>query len=164
MACAYARTFGLHVSITRGCNTYGPAQYPEKVIPLFVTRLLEDKRVPLYGSGRNVRQWVHVDDHCRGIHLVAERGEAGTVYHIGGDIELTNHELTAAILDCVGAGWEMVEYVEDRKGHDLRYSLDDSALRARGYYPRVSFAEGLQSTVQWYAENPDWWGSKCQAG
>src|SRR6202044_2060120 len=140
MARAYARTHGLNVSITRCCNNYGPYQYPEKIIPLFITSLLDGLPVPLYGDGGNVREWVHVDDHCRGIQLAAERGEPGRVYHIGGDAELTNKELTSMLLDACGAGWESVEYVADRKGHDRRYSLDDSALRGLGYAPRTGFA------------------------
>jgi dTDP-glucose 4,6-dehydratase len=157
MALAYARTHGLHVSITRCCNNYGPYQFPEKIIPLFVTNLLDGQQVPLYGDGLNMRGWVHVDDHCRGIQLVAERGQGGAVYHIDGDAELTNIELTWALLDCCGAGWEMVTRVEDRKGHDRRYCLDDSALRAMGYAPRTTFRAGLDATVQWYRENRWWW-------
>jgi dTDP-glucose 4,6-dehydratase len=157
LAHAYARTHGLNVSITRCCNNYGPYQFPEKVIPLFVTNLLDGIPVPLYGDGRNVRSWVHVDDHCRGIQLVAERGEPGRVYHIAGDAELSNIELTDTLLKCCGAGWEMVRRVEDRKGHDRRYSLDDSALRAMGYQPGVPFAEGLSATVRWYTGNRLWW-------
>lgn len=157
MTRAYARTHGLNVSITRCCNNYGPYQYPEKVIPLFITNLIEEQQVPLYGDGENVRGWIHVDDHCRGIQLVLERGEPGGVYHINGDIELTNRELTAAILDTCGAGWDMVTMVEDRKGHDRRYSLDDSVLRQLGYAALVPFGEGLRSTVKWYADHRDWW-------
>jgi dTDP-glucose 4,6-dehydratase len=159
IARAYAQTYGLNVSITRCCNNYGPHQYPEKVIPLFVTNLLRGRPVPLYGDGQNIRNWVHVDDHCRGIQLVLERGERGDVYHINGDDELTNLELTAAILECCGADWDMVTLADDRKGHDRRYSLDDSALRAMGYTPRIPFAAGLRSTVRWYAENRGWWES-----
>lgn len=157
MARAYARTYGLDVRITRSCNNYGPCQYPEKVIPLFVTNLLDGLKVPLFGDGRNVRGWVHVDDHCRGIQLVLERGEAGHVYHISGDVELSNRGLTQAVLDCCGAGWHLVEWVADRKGHDLRYSLDDSLLRGMGYAPGIPFSEGLRETVRWYQENRDWW-------
>src|SRR5579862_6898111 len=157
MARAYAQTHGLNVSITRCCNNYGPFQYPEKVIPLFVTNLLEGRPAPLYGDGLNIRGWIHVDDHCRGIQLVLERGMRGGVYHINGDAELTNRELTAAILESCGAGWDMVTPVEDRKGHDRRYSLDDSALRTMGYTPHIPFAAGLHSTVRWYVENRDWW-------
>jgi dTDP-glucose 4,6-dehydratase len=127
------------------------------VIPLFVTNLLDGLQVPLYGDGENVRGWVHVDDHCRGIQLVLERGTRGDVYHINGNAELTNIQLTRALLDSCGVGWEMVTRVPDRKGHDQRYSLDDSALRALGYAPRVPFEAGLSATVQWYRENRDWW-------
>ena len=157
IAGAYARTYGLNVSITRCCNNYGPYQYPEKVIPLFVTNLLDGMKVPLYGDGQNVRGWVHVDDHCRGIQLALERGEPGRVYHINGDAELSNTELTQALLDCCGAAWDMVAMVEDRKGHDRRYSLDDSLLRGMGYAPRIPFGEGLAQTVRWYQDNRGWW-------
>jgi len=157
MARAYARTHGLNVSITRCSNNYGPYQYPEKVIPLFVTNLLDGLKVPLYGDGQNVRGWVHVDDHCRGIQLALEHGAPGTVYHINGDVELTNTELTQAVLDCCGAGWDMVTPVADRKGHDRRYSLDDSVLRGMGYAPRIPFREGLPATVAWYAGHRRWW-------
>jgi dTDP-glucose 4,6-dehydratase len=157
IAMAYHRTHGLDVVITRCCNNYGPYQYPEKVIPLFITNLLDGLKVPLYGDGGNVREWIHVDDHCQGIQLAAERGEAGRVYHIGGDVELVNKDLTSRLLETCGAGWDSVEYVEDRKGHDRRYSLDDSALRALGYSPRVSFGDGLATTVRWYQENRAWW-------
>jgi dTDP-glucose 4,6-dehydratase len=157
MARAYWRTHGLNVSITRSCNTYGPYQFPEKVIPLFVTNLLDGKKVPLYGNGKNVRGWLHVDDHCRGIQLALEKGQPGEIYHINGDMELTNIELTQALLDCCGAGWEMVEQVDDRKGHDRRYSLDDSLLRGLGYAPRIAFGTGLEATVRWYRDNRYWW-------
>jgi len=157
MARAYARTHGLNVSITRCCNNYGPYQYPEKVIPLFVTNLLDGLKVPLYGDGQNVRGWIHVDDHCRGIQLVLEKGQAGCVYHINGDAEISNTELTQALLGQCGAGWGMVERVTDRKGHDRRYSLDDSLLRRMGYAPQVPFSQGLKATVQWYQDNRRWW-------
>ena len=157
IALAYARTHGLNVSITRCCNNYGPYQFPEKVIPLFVTNLLDGLTVPLYGDGGNVRGWVHVDDHCRGVQLVAERGRGGAVYHINGDVELNNRELTSLLLDACGAGWDMVRPVEDRKGHDRRYSLGDSLLRGMGYAPARPFAEDLKATVRWYEENRSWW-------
>jgi dTDP-glucose 4,6-dehydratase len=157
LALAYARTHGLDVSITRCCNNYGPYQYPEKVIPLFATNLIEHKPVPLYGDGGNVREWIHVEDHCRGIQLVLEKGAPGRVYHINGDTELTNRELTAAILAVCGASWQMVVPVTDRKGHDRRYSLDDSLLRSMGYAPRIQFPDGLKATVAWYADNRHWW-------
>jgi dTDP-glucose 4,6-dehydratase len=157
MARAYARTHGLNVSITRCCNNYGPYQYPEKVIPLFVTNLLDGQQVPLYGDGQNVRGWVHVDDHCRGIQLVVEQGQLGAVYHINGDVELANVELTEALLEWCGADWNMVIRVPDRKGHDRRYSLDDSLLRGMGYFPQIAFRDGLKQTAQWYQDNRRWW-------
>jgi dTDP-glucose 4,6-dehydratase len=157
IALAYARTHGLDVSITRCCNNYGPYQYPEKVIPLFTTNLLDGKPVPLYGDGGNVRGWIHVDDHCRGIQLVLEKGAPGRVYHIDGGTELSNRELTAAILEACGATWQMVVPVTDRKGHDRRYSLSDSLLRSMGYAPRIPFPDGLKATIAWYADNRQWW-------
>ncbi|MBU7600838.1 dTDP-glucose 4,6-dehydratase [Streptomyces sp. P38-E01] len=157
LALSYARTHGLPVLLTRCGNNYGPHQYPEKVIPLFVTRLTDGRKVPLYGDGGNVRDWIHVDDHCRAIRLTAELGEPGEVHHIAGTAELTNLELTERLLAATGSTWERVERVTDRKGHDRRYSLDDSRLRALGYRPRVGFAEGLAETVAWYTANRDWW-------
>ncbi|NGO67562.1 dTDP-glucose 4,6-dehydratase [Streptomyces boncukensis] len=158
VARAYWRTHGLDVSITRCSNNYGPYQHPEKMIPRFVTNLLEGERVPLYGDGRNSREWLHVDDHCRAIHLVLARGRAGEVYNVGSGDELTNRELTERILRLCGAGAEMVRRVADRKGHDLRYSLDDSKIREElGYAPRVAFEGGLARTVAWYRDNPGWW-------
>lgn len=154
---AYVRTHGLNVSITRCGNNYGPYQYPEKVIPLFVTNLLTGKRVPLYGDGRNRREWLHIDDHCRAIRLVVERGGPGEIYHVAGGGELTNRELTGRLLELCGAGWDAVEQVPDRKGHDFRYSLDDGKLRALGYRPRVELSEGLADTVRWYREHREWW-------
>ncbi|MFI6033535.1 dTDP-glucose 4,6-dehydratase [Streptomyces sp. NPDC051315] len=157
LALSYARTHGLDVRVTRCGNNYGPYQFPEKVIPLFVTRLLERCPVPLYGDGLNVRDWIHVDDHCRGIQLVAERGAPGEVYHISGATELTNLELTGLLLRALDAGWEMVRRVPDRKGHDRRYSLDDGRLRALGFRPATRFEDGLAATVRWYVDNPAWW-------
>jgi dTDP-glucose 4,6-dehydratase len=157
IARAYARTHGLDVRITRCCNNYGPYQFPEKVIPLFVTNLLDGQPVPLYGDGGNIRGWIHVADHCRGIQLVLERGQGGEIYHINGDAELTNLELTSALLESCGAGWDMVTRVPDRKGHDRRYALDDAKLRALGYAPQVPFGTGLADTVRWYAEHRTWW-------
>jgi dTDP-glucose 4,6-dehydratase len=157
LARAYARTYGLNVSITRCSNNYGPFQFPEKVIPLFVTNLIDGRRVPLYGDGLNVRDWLYVDDHCRGIQLVAERGQPGEFYNIGGGRELTNKELVGQLLEACGAGWDMVDYVEDRKGHDRRYSLDFGKLHALGYTPQTTFEDGLAATVAWYRENRSWW-------
>ncbi|MGI5237973.1 dTDP-glucose 4,6-dehydratase [Dactylosporangium sp. CA-139066] len=157
LARAYHVTHGLPVVITRCGNNYGPYQYPEKVIPLFVTRLLTGGTVPLYGDGGNVRDWIHVTDHCRGIQVAAERGAVGEVYHIAGTCELTNLELTDRLLAACGVGWDKVERVPDRLGHDRRYSLTDARLRALGYAPRISFEEGLADTVRWYAEHAAWW-------
>ena len=157
LARAYAGTYGLNVSVTRCSNNYGPYQFPEKVIPLFVTNLLNGGKVPLYGDGLNVRDWLHVDDHCRGIQLVLEAGAKGEIYNIGGGRELTNTELTGLLLAAFGAGWEMVTYVEDRKNHDRRYSVDYGKLAAMGYAPQVAFEDGLAQTVQWYRDNRAWW-------
>jgi dTDP-glucose 4,6-dehydratase len=158
LARSYHRTHGLPVCITRCSNNYGPHQFPEKVIPLFVTNLLDGKKVPLYGDGLNVRDWLHVDDHCRGIQLVAEKGRDGEVYNIGGGTELTNSELTMRLLEAVGADESMIEYVADRKGHDRRYCVDWSKVADElGYAPGISFDEGLAETVRWYAEHRSWW-------
>ncbi|MFL6220371.1 MAG: dTDP-glucose 4,6-dehydratase [Actinomycetes bacterium] len=158
VALAHAATHKLDVVVTRCTNNYGPYQFPEKVIPLFVTNLLDGGTVPLYGEGANVRDWLHVDDHCRGIHLVLGGGRPGEVYNIGGGTEMPNKELTARLLAACGKDWESVEYVEDRKGHDLRYSVDISKIsRELGYQPAVDFEQGLAATVTWYAENRPWW-------
>jgi dTDP-glucose 4,6-dehydratase len=158
VARAYHRTHGLDVRVTRCSNNYGPHQFPEKVIPLFVTTLMDGGRVPLYGAGLNVRDWLHVDDHCRGISLVLHHGQPGEVYNIGGGTELTNKELTERILGAMGADWSSVRPVEDRKGHDLRYSVSISKIsRELGYAPRVPFEEGLRDTIRWYQDNEAWW-------
>ncbi|MEV5706123.1 dTDP-glucose 4,6-dehydratase [Actinoallomurus sp. NPDC052274] len=154
---AYHQTYGLDVRATRCSNNYGPRQFPEKIIPLFVTNLLDGRRVPLYGDGRNVREWLHVADHCRGIQLVLQKGSPGETYNIGGGVELTNADLARRLLAAHGAGWEMVEYVPDRPGHDLRYSVDTTKIRGLGYRPEVDFDEGLAEVVRWYAENEAWW-------
>ena len=154
---AYHVTYGLNVSSTRCSNNYGPYQFPEKVIPLFVTNLIDGQKVPLYGDGRNVRDWLHVDDHCRGIALVVAKGLPGESYNIGGGLELNNRELTERVLAAMGATWDSVQPVEDRKGHDRRYSVNDGKLRALGYAPQHRFAEGLSETVQWYRDNEAWW-------
>ena len=157
LARAYAVTHGLNVSITRCTNNYGPYHFPEKVIPLFVTNLLDGQPVPLYGDGLNVRDWLHVDDHCRGIQLVLERGEPGEIYNIGGGTELTNRELTERLLTACGRDASFITYVEDRKGHDRRYSIDGAKLAALGYVPRIDFERGLADVVVWYREHRDWW-------
>ncbi len=158
LARSFHRTHGMNVSITRCSNNYGPYHFPEKVIPLFVTNLIDGLQVPLYGTGENVRDWLHVDDHTRGIAMVLTGGRAGETYNIGGGTELTNLELTRMLLDATGADWSAVDRVEDRKGHDLRYSVDISKIRSElGYEPRVPFAEGLADVVQWYRDRRDWW-------
>ncbi|MFB9205087.1 dTDP-glucose 4,6-dehydratase [Nonomuraea spiralis] len=159
IARSYAITYGLDVSITRCGNNYGPRQYPEKLIPLFITNLLRGRQVPLYGDGGNVRDWIHAEDHCAGIRLVAEKGEPGEIYHIAGTAELTNKDLTARLLEACGRDWDSVRYVEDRKGHDRRYSLDDTKLRRLGYRPEIPFEQGLKDTIRWYADHRDWWPS-----
>lgn len=157
-ALAYHATFGLDVSVTRCSNNYGPRQFPEKVIPLFVSNLIDGKKVPLYGDGLNVRDWLHVDDHCQGLMLVLEKGAAGEIYNIGGGTELTNRELTSRLLELCGYGEEMVEPVADRLGHDRRYSVDCTKIETQlGYSPRVPFEEGLAATVRWYHDNESWW-------
>ena len=154
---AYFVTYGLNVSSTRCSNNYGPYQFPEKVIPLFVTNLIDGGKVPLYGDGMNVRDWLHVDDHCRGIAIVVEQGLPGESYNIGGGLELNNRELTERVLDAMGADWSSVQPVEDRKGHDRRYSVDDGKIRTLGYAPQHRFEEGLAETVAWYRANEAWW-------
>lgn len=158
LARAYNKTHGLDVVITRCSNNYGPFHFPEKLIPLFITNLMEGKKIPVYGSGQNIRDWLHVDDHCRGIYAVLTRGKSGQVYNIGGGRELTNIEITFMILEAMGADEKSIEFVEDRKGHDLRYSVDWSKSKNElGYEPLVAFEEGLSRTIKWYEENVNWW-------
>ena len=157
LARAYHRTYGLPVVITRGSNTFGPYQFPEKVIPLFVTNLLEDKPVPLYGDGMNVRDWIHVEDVCSGIATVLERGEVGMVYNIAAGNERTNLELSHALCDLLGKPHALIKPVADRPGHDRRYSVDTSRVRALGWTPKRDFDEALRSTVEWYRSNRWWW-------
>lgn len=155
---AYWRTYGLDVSITRCSNNYGPYQHPEKLIPLFVTRLIEGKPLPLYGDGANIREWLHVDDHCRAIQLVLTRGKAGAVYNVGGGDERTNRAVADRLIELMGADSSVIRRVPDRLGHDLRYALDGSAIRNDlGYVPQVPFEQGLAETVDWYRDNPAWW-------
>jgi dTDP-glucose 4,6-dehydratase len=155
---SYYRTFGLDARITRCSNNYGPHQYPEKVIPLFVTNLIDNEKVPLYGNGMNVRDWLHVDDHCRGIYAVLMKGSAGEIYNIGGGQELTNKELTLMILDLMGKNDSNIEYVRDRLGHDLRYSVNISKIsKELGYQPQIKFEDGIRETIEWYKKNEDWW-------
>jgi dTDP-glucose 4,6-dehydratase len=158
LALSYHRTHGLDVRVTRCSNNYGHHHFPEKVIPLFVTNLLDGRKVPLYGDGGNVRDWLHIDDHVQGVERVRTGGRGGEVYHIGGGTELSNKELTGLLLEACGAGWDMVEQVADRKGHDRRYALDCTKLRTElGYRPVKDFTTGLSETVAWYRDNRDWW-------
>ncbi|MFG3549358.1 dTDP-glucose 4,6-dehydratase [Streptomyces sp. NPDC047725] len=158
LALAYHRTHGMDVVVTRCSNNYGPYQFPEKLIPLFVTRLLDGGRVPLYGDGGNVREWLHVEDHCRGVELVLRKGRPGGIYHIGGGAELSNRELVERLLAACGADWSSVDFVADRKGHDRRYALCADRIREElGFAPRIGFEEGLARTVAWYTENRAWW-------
>lgn len=158
VARSYFRTHRLPVSITRCSNNYGPYQHPEKLVPLFITNLLEGRQVPLYGDGLNIREWLHVEDHCRGIQLVLTRGRAGETYNIGGGNEYTNLAITRQLLDLCDADERMIRRVADRKGHDLRYSIDEGKIRRElGYRPLVSFEQGLADTVAWYRDHPDWW-------
>jgi dTDP-glucose 4,6-dehydratase len=157
-ALAYHRTYGIPVMVTRCSNNYGPRQFPEKVIPLFVTNLFDGEKVPLYGDGQNIRDWLFVDDHCRGILAVLEGGRAGEIYNIGGGTELTNEELTTRLLDLCGYSDSMIESTTDRLGHDRRYSVDWSKIKNElGYEPQMSFDEGLAYTVKWYHDNEAWW-------
>ncbi|MGW3400008.1 dTDP-glucose 4,6-dehydratase [Streptomyces zhihengii] len=158
VALSYHRTHGLDVRVTRCSNNYGHHHFPEKVVPLFITRLLDGGTVPLYGDGGNVRDWLHIDDHVQGIERVRTKGRPGEVYNIGGGTELSNRELTGLLLDACGVGWDRVEHVADRKGHDRRYSVDWTKAREElGYRPRKDFATGLAETVAWYRDNRAWW-------
>ena len=157
IALSYVSTHGLPVVVTRSSNNYGPYQYPEKVIPLFVTNLLEVRKVPLYGDGLNVRDWIHVEDNCAAIDLVLRSGSVGSIYNIGGGNELTNLELTSRLLELLGADSSMVEPVADRLGHDRRYSVDTTRVRSLGWSPSWSLADGLAATVEWYRANRWWW-------
>jgi len=155
---SFFRTHHLDTVTTRCSNNYGPYQFPEKLIPLFATNLIDGKKVPLYGSGTNIRDWLHVDDHCNGIHLALTKGKPGEIYNIGGGTELTNVQMTQLILDAMKVDWDVVERVEDRKGHDLRYSVDCSKAESElGYKPAVSFSQGLSETIEWYKANESWW-------
>jgi len=157
LAYSFWATYGVPVIITRASNNYGPYQFPEKVIPLFITNLIDELSVPLYGDGQNVRDWLHVEDHCRAVDLLLERSEPGEVYNVGGGNEVKNVELTYRLLELVGRPESLVRRVEDRLGHDRRYSLDTSKTRALGWAPVHDFAAGLADTVRWYRENAWWW-------
>jgi dTDP-glucose 4,6-dehydratase len=157
LAYSYFATYGLPVIVTRASNNYGPFQFPEKIIPLFVTNAIDEIPLPLYGDGRNIRDWLHVDDHCRALDLLIEKGTNGEVYNVGGGNEVANVDLTHMILDMVGRPRTLIRSVQDRPGHDRRYSLDTSKARSLGWTPREDFAEGLRRTVEWYRANEWWW-------
>jgi dTDP-glucose 4,6-dehydratase len=154
---SHVRTYGVDAVITRGSNSYGPNQYPEKMVPLFATNALDGEQLPVYGDGRQRRDWLHVSDHCAAIELVLERGGAGKVYNVGGDCERENLEVARRILELVGASSELIRHVDDRPGHDRRYSLDSSKLHSLGWRPRVALEDGLAETVEWYRSHRDWW-------
>ena len=158
LARAYNRTHGLDILITRCSNNYGPNHFPEKLIPLFITNLIDGKKVPVYGDGKNVRDWLHVDDHCLGIFKALKKGKSGEVYNIGGGQELSNLEITNLILKSMGKNSDSIEHVEDRKGHDFRYSVNcEKAKKELGYEPKIDFSTGLLKTIDWYKNNEKWW-------
>ncbi len=157
LALAYAKTFGVPLVVARSSNNYGPYQYPEKLIPLFVTNALDGKPLPVYGDGRQVRDWLYVRDNCEAFALLLEKGEAGTVYNVGGDCELENIEVTRRILKILGKPEDLITFVRDRPAHDRRYALTCERVKALGWRPRTSFDEGLRATVGWYVEHEDWW-------
>jgi dTDP-glucose 4,6-dehydratase len=157
LARAYFHTYGLPVVTTNCSNNYGPFQFPEKVIPLFVTNAIDEIPLPLYGDGKNIRDWLHVEDHCRALDLLIEKGINGEVYNVGGGNEVANVDLTHTILDLVGRPRTLIRPVQDRPGHDRRYALDTSKARSLGWTPRQDFAEGLRKTVEWYKANEWWW-------
>jgi len=160
---AYVKTYNLPVIVTHSCNIFGPNQYPEKLWPLFITNLLEGKKVPLYGDGKNVREWLYVADHCTAIDFLLHKGETGEVYNIGSGLEKNNLEITKRILKELDFGEEMIEPVKDRPGHDLRYAVDWSKIKKLGWKPEFDFERGLKETVRWYRQN-QWWWEKIKSG
>jgi len=155
---AYYHTHGLPITISNCSNNYGPYQFPEKIIPLFITNLMENKKLPVYGEGKNIRDWIFVDDHNRGVDVIIKKGKIGQTYCLGGDSEITNIELTKKILKLMDKSEEMIEYVKNRPGHDLRYAMDFSkAKNELGWQPEVDFDQGLKQTIDWYKENQEWW-------
>ena len=158
IALSFHKSYGMDVRISRCSNNYGPNQYPEKLIPLAITNLIQGKKIPIYGDGQNRRDWLHVEDHCRAIELIIESGRGGEVYNIGGGAELTNLDVVRLILDQLNQSEDSIEYVKDRLGHDFRYSVNWNRLASRtGYSPKNNFPNGLSQTIEWYLQNPDWW-------
>jgi dTDP-glucose 4,6-dehydratase len=158
---SYQKTYALDLMISRCCNNYGPNQFPEKIIPLFITNLIQNKKIPVYGDGQNVREWIHVEDHCRGLELIFEKGRSGEVYNLGNETELKNIDLANKILNFFASGPEVINFVADRLGHDRRYSLNfKKATKELGYMPGITFESGLIETINWYKENSNWWKTK----
>jgi len=158
LARSYHRTYGMDVRITRCSNNYGPNQFPEKVIPLFITNILRSRKIPIYGDGLNIRDWLHVSDHCLGINSVLKNGRPGEIYNIGGGEEISNLELARLILKSMNADEKAIEYVQDRLGHDFRYSLNYQKISQElKYYPAITFADGISETIAWYKTNTSWW-------
>lgn len=151
------KTFNQSIIITRSSNNFGPYQFPEKVIPLFITNLIQGKKVPLYGNGKNVRDWIYVEDNCWAIDTIINNGKIGEIYNIGGGNEISNMELTELIINKMGKDDSFINYVEDRKGHDLRYSLDFSKMKSLGWKPKFNFEQALEQTIEWYKNNEQWW-------
>lgn len=155
---AYHRTYGLPVTISRCSNNYGPYHFPEKLIPLMIANAFNDKPLPVYGDGKNVRDWLYVEDHCKAIDMILEDGKIGEVYNIGGHNERTNLEVVKTVLSILGKGEELITYVKDRPGHDMRYAIDPTKIKNElGWYPETTFEEGIKKTVEWYLENKPWW-------
>ena len=154
---AYQKTYSLDLMISRCCNNYGPNQFPEKIIPLFITNLIQGKKIPVYGDGLNIREWIHVEDHCRGLELIFEHGKSGEVYNLGSEYEISNLELTKKLISLFGQGLEMIKFVSDRSGHDRRYSLNyEKARKELGFESILDFDTELKKTVEWYKNNPEW--------
>lgn len=161
LALSYQKTYGLDILISRCCNNYGPNQFPEKIIPLFITNLIAGRQLPVYGSGGNIREWIHVDDHCIALDKILIGGISGQVYNIGSGVELSNLELTKVLLESFGKDETEISFVKDRLGHDARYSLDSSKVqREFDFIPRTTFNEGIDSTIDWYLKNEEWWKTK----
>jgi dTDP-glucose 4,6-dehydratase len=160
LARSYFVTYGLDVRITRCCNNYGKYQYPEKVIPVFINKLKSGNKLPIYGDGKNVREWIHVLDHARGILTVLEKGNPGEIYNIGTGFHLSNNDLASAIIEIFGMSEDMKSHIKDRLGHDFRYSVNSSKIEALGFKQVIDFRSGLEETIEWYISNPHWWTSK----
>jgi len=158
---SYFKTYGLNVFISRCCNNYGPNQFPEKIIPLFITNIMREKKLPVYGDGNNSREWIHVKDHCSALDLILESGVPGQVYNVGSGLEISNLDLTKKILQHLNKSEGEIEFVADRLGHDFRYSLDSTRIESGlGFHPNITFDDGLDETIKWYLENENWWKSK----